>query len=58
MIKNILILGALAGAGIFIYNKWIKKEVDESTVGIDGTTLKATYKRRLVNPYTNKPYNF
>lgn len=26
LIKNILIAGALTGAGIFIYNKWIKKE--------------------------------
>ncbi len=38
MIKNILILGALTGAGIFIYNKWIKTDsaTTEKKSGADG----------------------
>ncbi len=34
--KNILILSALTGVGIIIYNKWIKKSSDEDKSNVNG----------------------
>ncbi len=36
MIQNILILSALTGAGIFIYNKWIKSDSTENKSNVTG----------------------
>ncbi len=36
LVKNILIVTALTGAGIFVYNKWFKTDAAEKKSGVDG----------------------